>query len=125
MKFADDAFVFFSFAEVRAFLSERRAEADILRRYLDDRGAALAEKFAIELEDAVTVNDAAQATGFSADHIRRRLSNGELNNVGNPGKPAIRRGDLRPKRKKTLARENADSYDVAADVRALRIRRGG
>lgn len=132
MKFADDAFVFLSFAEVRAFLSERRVEANILRSNFDDRGAALTEKFAAELEsfvqaradDSVTVNEASVATGFSTDHIRRRLSTGDLTNVGVAQRPAIRRGDLHPKRKKTLARESAGSYDVAADVRALRIRRG-
>ena len=132
MKIAENTYVFLTIGEVRAFVAQRRADAETLRRYCDERGAALAEAFTAELEsflrvkaeETVSVGDAAHATGFSADHLRRQLSTGELHNAGIPQKPAIRRSDLRPKRNKPLARENVESYDVAADVRALRIRRG-
>jgi len=132
MQFADDFYVYLMTSEVRDFLAALREDATTLRRHFDERGAALTEKFAAELEtflrskadDAVSVADAARASGLSEDHLRRQLSAGVLSNVGVPGKPRIRRSELRPKRKKSLARNDADSYDVAADVRSLRVRRG-
>jgi hypothetical protein len=132
MRTSDVAWVFLTTAEIRGFLDERRSEAATLRRNYDERGAALIERvlgeidsfLQVKAEEPIAVGDAATATGFSADHLRRQVSSGELKNLGVPNKPAVRRGDLRPKRKKTLASEKTDSYDVGADVLALRIRRG-
>jgi hypothetical protein len=128
----DRAFVFLATEEIEGFLKGWRSLATTLRTEFDERGAAVIERRAHELEnwiaakseDAVSVADASDATGYSPDHIRRQLSSGNLPNVGEPGRPRIRRGDLRPKRGRKLAASAAESYDVAADVRALRIRRG-
>ena len=127
-----EMYVFLTTAEIASFVASLHAEAATLRPYLDERGAALTEKLAAEFQffldskaaEALTVAEAARATGFSEDHLRRQLSAGALPNAGVPRRPAITRGALRPKGKKSLAAGDPASYDVDSDVRSLLNRRG-
>jgi hypothetical protein len=130
---ADTGFVFLTRHEIDEFLKRWRSLAGLLRDELDERGAAIIERRACELEnwvatkgnESVSVADASDATGYSPDHLRRQLSSGELQNAGERGKLRVRRADLRPKGGQRLARAKAETYDPIADVRALReIRRG-
>ncbi len=42
----------------------------------------------------LTLQQAADESGFSYGHMQRLVSEGELENVGAPGSPRVRRGDL-------------------------------
>jgi hypothetical protein len=129
---SDCQYVFLSTGEIDELLAGWRARACALRDELDERGAALLERRAHELEawfatkrsESVSVAEASDATGYSEDHLRRQLSSGELRNAGERGRPRLRRGDLRPKGGRRLARGKSASYDLGADARSLGIRRG-
>ena len=130
---SETEFVFVTTQEIEDLLSGWRSVAGVLRDEADERGAAIIERRARELADwfaakgneTVSVADASEATRYSPDHLRRQLSSGDLKNVGERGRPRIRRSDLQPKRFQRLARSKSQSYDPIADVRALKeIRRG-
>ena len=129
---APERFFFISDIEATEFLDTLRRRAKMLRAELDERGAALLEKHAAEVEaflfswqdECVSVRDAAAATGYSEDHIRRQIRSGALANHGAKHKPRVRRGDLRPKRTRHVAAQDTTAYDVNADIRSLQIRRG-
>ena len=71
------------------------------RRGLAD-AAAMAESFAVELEDAIrswlaeelTLDKAADESGYSYSSLQKRIANGDLPNVGGKGSPRVRRSDL-------------------------------
>ena len=73
-------------------------------------GAALCEQFVIDLEsldqdgsdDALTVAEAAEYSGFSAAHIRRLVNDGKLSANGRAHARRVRRGDL-PRKPRVLA----------------------
>ena len=130
----DNDFVFLTSDEINQFIDEWTSLAATLRSEFDERGAAIIEKRAREFQawigakrdDLVSVNTASDASGFSADHLRRQLGLGDLKNAGERRRPRLRRGDLRPKGFQRLARSKSQSYDAIADARALKeIRRGG
>jgi hypothetical protein len=59
-----------------------------------------------EIRDAslsarLSLTDAAAETGYSAKQIGRWVKEGKIENVGSPGSPKVKRGDLQS-RKKTL-----------------------
>jgi hypothetical protein len=128
----EDSYVFVTSAECDTFLSNWRGLAQTLRQEGDERGAALIDRRAAELDAwlhdqagaAASVQTAAAATGYSEDHLRRQITRGEVPNVGVKHKPAIRRGDLRPKHARSLAPPGKQSYNANADIRLLQIRRG-
>ena len=126
-------FVFLTSNEIEDFVKQWTSLAATLRAEFDERGAAITEKRARELQewiaakrdDTISVNEASAVSGFSTDHLRRQLGSGDLKNAGERGRPRIRRGEVRPKGFQRLARSNTKSYDPVADVRALEeIRRG-
>ncbi len=79
-----------------------RDEAALLRRRGQDALAAMAESYADELEEALreadlealTLKEAAQESGYSADHLGRLVRQSKIPNVGQPHTPRIQRSDL-------------------------------
>lgn len=79
-----------------------RAEADGLRRRGLSEAAAIIESLADDLERwlyehrmaALTLTDAAEETGLAYDTLQRKVSSGEIPNVGRRGSPRVRRADL-------------------------------
>jgi hypothetical protein len=98
---------------IKPFVEHLRTEAARLKRHGALEAAATKEVDAEELEAfvrdlefaALTLDEAAEESGYSAAHLSRLLSEGALRNAGKPGAPRIRRGDLprkcrsNPKRK--------------------------
>lgn len=87
-----------------------RARAAQLRQWAAADSAARAlELAADELEDALrseadavlTLEQAADESGYSADHLGRLIRSGEIPNAGRPHAPRIRRGEL-PRKAGTL-----------------------
>ena len=79
------------------------AEAsDLETRYHDARGASLFRLCAAELLEAIreaearvlTLTEAAEASGYSSDHLRRLIADGRITNAGRRGAPRIRLADL-------------------------------
>src|SRR5690242_15766656 len=90
-----------------------RARAEELRRWAAADGAACAlEQAAHELEavisrgadEQLSLKEASDASGYSADHLGRLIRNGSIANAGRPNAPRIRRGDL-PRKAGTLPAE--------------------
>ena len=82
--------------------SRWRSKAELFREH-EERSLALAyEKCARELEDALdergsaalTLAQAAEQSGYSADHLGRLVREGKIPNAGRPGAPKIRVSDL-------------------------------
>jgi predicted DNA-binding transcriptional regulator AlpA len=72
-------------------------------------------------ETILRVEEAAQLSGYSAEHIARLIRQGRLPNAGRRGSPRVRLGDL-PQRRQ-FARTRPGSYDVLTDARSLRTQR--
>lgn len=109
---------------VKNLANEWRERANNLRRWADAEGAARAlEVAATELEvalreaadEALTLAEAAEASGYSERRLREFLTEGTIPNAGRKGAPRIRRGDL-PRR---AGRTTSTGYDPAADARRL------
>lgn len=87
---------------VPELLERWRADVELLRR----RGAALQAEVLLgcaeELEqqqredalEALTLEQAARESGYTASALDKQLREGKLANVGRKGAPRIRRGDL-------------------------------
>lgn len=77
--------------------------------------------------DSVSIKEAATLGGFSVDHIQRRVAKGHIENVGQKGKPRIRRDDVPVKaghaaklRKLSIPATVKASAVVAAVIREVR-----
>lgn len=88
---------------LQSLVSEWLEEAErIRRRYRDESLAGLCEAHARELDAAlrtsldeeVTLAQAAELSGYSKSHLRRLMDEGTIPNVGEPGAPRLRVGDL-------------------------------
>jgi hypothetical protein len=91
--------------------------AVILRRCAED-----VERASQQNDDRlVGLREAADLTGYSADHLGRLVSKGQIANRGRKGKPLVREGDL-PRRVSRLDSRTKTKYDAATDARALRSR---
>jgi hypothetical protein len=112
-------------ADLRTRWEARAAEFGRLGALVD--GAKLCAEVAADLAqlsestdgDALTLAEAALASGYSADALRHMIAEGKLANVGRKGAPRLRRGDLprKPAGARTGATYNADR-DALQLVRA-------
>ena len=95
-------------------LAERwRTEAERLRGWGASEQATVLETCAGQLEahtrqqelEALTLEDAAEASGYSYSSLQKKVAGGELANVGTKGSPRVRRGDL-PRKARAEAPES-------------------
>lgn len=89
--------------EHRSSLPEQwRQEAALLRRRGAGAQAVTLESCADELEawehrrtlETLTLEEAGQESGYSYSALEKMVRRGELENVGEKGRPRVRRGDL-------------------------------
>jgi len=106
-----------------------RSKAESLRPYAEpvarafDRAADDLERaLHTEVDELLTLTDAAAMSGYSPDHLGRLIKQGVIPNAGRPHAPRIRRGDV-PRRPVRIAARREGAYDVSADARALAVRR--
>ena len=91
---------------IAELLAKWAADASTMEQYSDARGAAISRLHIAELKEAVrvqqdealTLSKAALESGFSEDHLRHQVAEGQIPNVGRKGAPRIRRADLPLKR---------------------------
>ena len=96
-------------------VSRWRAEVDVLRKRGADGQAAAVESCADELEQAVveanleslTLDQAAEESGYSKSHLSRLMAADRLPNAGRRNAPRIKRGDL-PRKPETPMDEGPD-----------------
>lgn len=109
--------------------SEWRRRATMLREYGAEGQAAAVEACAVELTDAVkdwqdeplTLEQAAEESGYSYSTLQQKVAAGEIPNVGDKGRPRVRRYDL-PRKTPTPARLlESGEPDLAGEVLAGRV----
>lgn len=102
-----------------------RVTADSVRRYSPDFArfleAVAEDRDVYEKEhhlEALTLVQAAKASGYTPDHISRLIAEGRIENVGKKGAPGTRRGDLprKPKPAERTPRLDNGDPDVATEM---------
>jgi hypothetical protein len=111
-------------------LGKWRAEAETMRRrgVLAD-GAALCDEILRDVEGVLrseeeqllTLEQAAERSGYSVEHLGRMVREGRIRNAGRKGSPRIRAGDL-PRRPKSIPATGSAS-DRVAIARAIVARK--
>lgn len=104
-------------------------EAVRMERYGASAQARVLKECANDLERAMkavadrllSLSEAADASGYSADHLGRLVRQGRIPNVGRRNKPLVREGDL-PRRAAKLDAQSKRNYDPKTDARNLRSR---
>jgi hypothetical protein len=107
-------------------LAQWQAHGKMLRSFGATPQAEAVERCAMELEQALAAEDgelltlqrAAQVSGYSADHLGRLIRQGLLRNVGRPRAPRVRRGDL-PRKAATLPLQASGLHLLGADPRQV------
>jgi len=97
--------------------AELRPFAEAAARAFEVAAAELAASLAQADEELLTLKEASRESGYSADHLARRVREGAIANAGRPHAPRIRRADL--PRRAPVAPGARSGYDVAADAREL------
>ena len=92
-----------------------RRRAQFLDDYGDPNSARLWQLAAAELDEALrtlgeetlSLVEAAEASGYSSDHLGSLVRSGKLTNHGRPNAPRVRRGDLPIKKATSPGRARA------------------
>lgn len=107
---------------------EWRAKAKEMRRYSADEAAATLESCADDLEETwriwetepLTLEEAADESGYSYSAIQKQVASGQIPNVGEKGCPRVQRKDL--PRKAGLAESSAmDEVDELFERELKRV----
>jgi hypothetical protein len=104
-------------APILAIAAKWRQEAAALRHRGIDDTARCVESCAEDLErgvrewelEALTLEEAAEESGYSYSALQKKVASGEIENVGNKGSPRIRRADLPRKSRGQEGRDIADT----------------
>ena len=75
------------------------------------------------LNELLSLTEAAERTGHTADHIGRLVREGKVPNAGRKNAPRVRVRDLVSHLKPKLAPFPNKAYDPDTDARSLRVRR--
>ena len=116
-----------SSGNVRELSAKWREEAELFRRRGAIEAAATLEGCADELDnafrlwclEALTLERAAEESGYSYAHLQRLVCEGQLENVGKHGSPRIRRCDL-PRKTGRASRRGDGERDLADEILARR-----
>jgi hypothetical protein len=103
----------------RALIEQWRQDADRLREWGAIPQAEVLERAAGQLEAALhaedeqllTLDEAAEVSGYSTDHLGRLLRKGALANQGCKHRPRVRKGDLPGKPSSAVRGRATDSRD--------------
>jgi len=111
---------------VHELVSRYRTEADTMKRYGDQRGAAMLARIVDDLEEVlhsgehqyVNLSQASALCGYSTDQLRRLIRCGTLKDHGRKNAPRVRVSDL-PKKCQDLRRD-VPSMHVPSAVETAR-----
>ena len=107
--------------------NEWRDRASQLERYGADSQAITLLECAADLEqtwrlwqeEPLTLDEAAEASGYSAEHLGRLVREGKVRNAGRRGSPRIARADLPIKPKQREAPVAASASQGHTDARQI------
>lgn len=110
-----------------ALADEWREKAEDLRQYGADAQAQTLEAAADDLEERVaairlqtlTLREAAEESGYSYSRLQEMVGD-ELENVGEPGAPRVRRGDL-PRKPGGTTVQVEETEDGVPDLARARL----
>lgn len=115
--------------QIRTLAVEWRTQAADLRRYGAEPQALALEACAGELEErleswrseALTLEAAADETGYSYSSLQQKVAAGEIPNIGDKGKPRVRRCDLPLKTPKRVSGSTSGEPDLAGEILAEQL----
>ena len=107
---------------------EFRNQARVFREHAQESVAIAYERCAQRLEELerseaeqlLTLAAAAEESGYSYSTLQQKVAAGEIPNLGERGKPRVRRGDLPRRAPLRKPSPQAGEPDLAADVLAAR-----
>jgi len=108
---------------------EWREKAKELRRFGADEAASTLEACADDLEETwrvwstepITLEEAEAESGYSYSRLQQKVASGEIRNIGEPGKPRVRRADLPRKAPARRFELGTGEPDLAGAVLAERL----
>jgi hypothetical protein len=71
-----------------------RYSAEELARLCEMHAQELETALAVSLDEQLTLDQAAERSGYSKSHLRRLMDDGTIRNVGEAGAPRVRLADL-------------------------------
>ena len=109
--------------------SDWRKKAKEFRQFGADEQAVTLEYCADDLEETsrvwqtepLTLEEAAQETGYSYSSLQKRVSDGEIPNIGTPGQPRVRRQDLPRKAPRQRFELESGEPDLAGAILAGKL----
>lgn len=115
--------------QVRALATEWRTRAIALRRYAAEPQAVALEACAEELEERLrewqseplTLEAAADESGYSYSALQQKVAAGEIPNVGDKGRPRVRRADLPLKVPRRVSGPESGEPDLAGEILAQQL----
>ena len=104
--------------------AEWRAKASELRRFGAEEAASALECCADDLEDywrtwqtePLTIEEAEAETGYAYSTLQQKVASGEIPNIGEPGRPRVRRADLPRKAPRQRFELGSGEPDLAARI---------
>lgn len=72
----------------------KRYGQEQLARICETHAAELRTRIRKHLDQKLTLQEAAEESGYSVSHLQHLVADGEIPNAGRKGRPRIRRGDL-------------------------------
>ena len=109
--------------------SDWRKKAKEFRQFGADEQAVTLEYCADDLEETsrvwqtepLTLEEAAQGTGYSYSSLQKRVSDGEIPNIGKPGAPRVQRQDLPRKTPRRRFELESGEPDLAGEILLSRL----
>lgn len=111
---------------MNALVARWRGEVEVLRRRGAEIQAAVLEGCAADLEayereralEALTLEQAAEESGYSCSALQRAVARGVVANAGSKRRPRIRRGDLPRKPRRREPEPIQGGNDLVSRIRA-------
>ena len=98
-------------------LQQRDLGADAQARMLEWCADRLEEHSHEWQTEPLTLEEAAEESGYSYSSLQQKVASGEIPNVGENGKPRVRRKDL-PRKAPTRSHEEDGEPDIAEEILA-------
>ena len=93
------------------------AQATTLEHCADD----LEEAWRIWQTEPLTLDEAAEESGYSYSSLEKRVRSGRIPNIGEPGAPRVRRADLPRKAPRPRFKLETGEPDLAEEILAAKL----
>ncbi len=93
------------------------AQATTLEHCADD----LEETWRVWQEEPLTLDEAAEESGYTYSSLQKRVASGEIRNVGEPGAPRVQRADLPRKAPRPGFKLETGEPDLVEEILAAKL----